>query len=133
MEKRLLYKPIKQIKMEKMTFDEFVNKQTELRRIQGENKMKHISIIEEMKDKLELETEQAKKDYMAKVKELRKEYRATNLKEAERYRQQHIEVETELMRVKNQWETQQECKLADQTREEEEDTNAARIARQLEM
>lgn len=93
--------------MEKMTFDEFVNKQTELRRIQGENKMKHISIIEEMKDKLELETEQAKKDYLDKVKELRKEYRAANLEEAERYRQQHIEVETELLRVKNQWETQQ--------------------------
>lgn len=119
--------------MEKMTFDEFVNKQTELRRIQGENKMKHISIIEEMRDKLELETEQAKKEYMAKVKELRKEYRAANREEAERYRKGCIEVETELMRVKNLWETQQECTLADKTREEEEDTNEARIARQLEM
>lgn len=119
--------------MEKMTFDEFVNKQTELRRIQGENKMKHISIIEEMKDKLELETEQAKKDYLDKVKELRKEYRAANREEAECYRKGCIEVETELMRVKNLWETQQECKLADQAREEEEDTNEARIARQLGM
>lgn len=97
--------------MEKMTFDEFVNKQTELRRTQGENKMKHLSIIEEMKDKLELETEQAKKEYMDKVKELRKEYRAANLKEAERYRKQHIEVETELMRVKNDWESLQMAKL----------------------
>lgn len=97
--------------MEKMTFDEFVNKQTELRRIQGENKMKHLSIIEEMNDKLELETEQAKKEYMAKVKALRKEYRAANLKEAERYRKGCIEVETELMRVKNDWESLQMAQL----------------------
>lgn len=97
--------------MEKMTFDEFVNKQMELRHIQGQNKMKHISIIEEMKDKLELETEQAKKDYLDKVKELRKEYRAANFKEAERYHQQHIEVETELMRVKNDWESLQMAQL----------------------
>lgn len=90
-----------------MTFDEYVNKQMELRRIQGENKMKHNAIIEDMRHKLELETEQAQKEYRAKVEELRKGFRAAKLEEAERYRQQHIEVETELMRVKNDWESQQ--------------------------
>lgn len=93
--------------MEKMTFDEYVNKQMELRRIHGENKMKHNAIIEELRHKLELETEQATKEYKAKVEELRKGFRAAKLEEAERYRLQHIEVETELMRVKNEWESQQ--------------------------
>jgi hypothetical protein len=93
--------------MEKKTFDEYVNKQMELRRIQGENKMKHNAIIEELRHKLELETEQATKEYKAKVEELRKGFRAAKLEEAERYRLQHIEVETELMRVKNEWESQQ--------------------------
>lgn len=93
--------------MEKMSFDEYVNKQMELRRIQGENKMKHNAILEDMRHKLDLETEQATKEYKAKVEELRKGFRAAKLEEAERYRLQHIEVETELMRVKNEWEMQQ--------------------------
>lgn len=93
--------------MEKMNFDEYVNKQMELRRIQGENKMKHNAIVEELRHKLDLETEQATKEYKAKVEELRKGFRAAKLEEAERYRLQHIEVETELMRVKNEWESQQ--------------------------
>ena len=91
----------------KMNFDEYVNKQMELRRIQGENKMKHNAILEDMRHKLDLETEQATKEYKAKVEELRKGFRAAKLEEAERYRLQHIEVETELMRVKNEWESQQ--------------------------
>ncbi len=91
----------------KMTFDEYVNKQMELRRIQGENKMKHNAIIEELRHQLEIETEQAQKEYRAKVEELRKGFRAAKLEEAERYRKEHIEVETELMRVKNDWESQQ--------------------------
>ena len=91
----------------KMNFDEYVNKQMELRRIQGENKMNHNAIVEELRHKLDLETEQATKEYKAKVEELRKGYRAAKLEEAERYRLQHIEVETELMRVKNEWESQQ--------------------------
>ncbi len=91
----------------KMNFDEYVNKQMELRRIQGENKMKHNAIVEELRHKLDLETEQATKEYKAKVEELRKGFRAAKLEEAERYRLQHIEVETELMRVKNEWEMQQ--------------------------
>ena len=91
----------------KMNFDEYVNKQMELRRIQGENKMKHNAIVEELRHKLDLETEQATKEYKAKVEELRKGFRAAKLEEAERYRLQHIEVETELMRVKNEWESQQ--------------------------
>ena len=90
-----------------MSFDEYVNKQMELRRIQGENKMKHNAIVEELRHKLDLETEQATKEYKAKVEELRKGFRAAKLEEAERYRLQHIEVETELMRVKNEWESQQ--------------------------
>ena len=90
-----------------MNFDEYVNKQMELRRIQGENKMKHNAIVEELRHKLDLETEQATKEYKAKVEELRKGFRAAKLEEAERYRLQHIEVETELMRVKNEWESQQ--------------------------
>ena len=90
-----------------MNFDEYVNKQMELRRIQGENKMKHNAIVEELRHKLDLETEQATKEYKAKVEELRKGFRAAKLEEAERYRLQHIEVETELMRVKNEWEMQQ--------------------------
>lgn len=90
-----------------MTFDEYVNKQMELRRIQGENKMKHNAIIEDMRHKLELETEQATKEHKAKLEELRKAFRAKKLDEAERYRLEHIEVETELMRVKNEWESQQ--------------------------
>lgn len=93
--------------MEKMNFDEYVNKQMELRRIQDENKMKHNAIVEELRHKLDLETEQATKEYKAKVEELRKGFRAAKLEEAERYRLQHIEVETELMRVKNEWEMQQ--------------------------
>lgn len=93
--------------MEKMNFDEYVNKQMELRRIQDENKMKHNAIVEELRHKLDLETEQATKEYKAKVEELRKGFRAAKLEEAERYRLQHIEVETELMRVKNDWESQQ--------------------------
>ena len=91
----------------KMNFDEYVNKQMELRRIQGENKMKHNAIVEELRHKLDLETEQATKEYKAKVEELRKGFRAAKLEEAEHYRLQHIEVETELMRVKNEWESQQ--------------------------
>lgn len=91
----------------KMNFDEYVNKQMELRRIQGENKMKHNAIVEELRHKLDLETEQATKEYKAKVEELRKGFRTAKLEEAERYRLQHIEVETELMRVKNEWESQQ--------------------------
>ena len=91
----------------KMNFDEYVNKQMELRRIQGENKMKHNAIVEELRHKLDLETEQATKEYKAKVEELRKGFRAAKLEEAERYRLEHIEVETELMRVKNEWESQQ--------------------------
>ena len=91
----------------KMNFDEYVNKQMELRRIQGENKMKHNAIVEELRHKLDLETEQATKEYKAKVEELRKGFHAAKLEEAERYRLQHIEVETELMRVKNEWESQQ--------------------------
>ena len=91
----------------KMNFDEYVNKQMELRRIQGENKMKHNAIVEELRHKLDLETEQATKEYKAKVEELRKCFRAAKLEEAEHYRLQHIEVETELMRVKNEWESQQ--------------------------
>ena len=91
----------------KMNFDEYVNKQMELRRIQGENKMKHNAIVEELRHKLDLETEQATKEYKAKVEELRKGFRAAKLEEAERYRLQHIEVETELMMVKNEWESQQ--------------------------
>ena len=90
-----------------MNFDEYVNKQMELRRIQGENKMKHNAIVEELRHKLDLETEQATKEYKAKVEELRKGFRAAKLEEAERYRLEHIEVETELMRVKNEWESQQ--------------------------
>ena len=90
-----------------MNFDEYVNKQMELRRIQGENKMKHNAIVEELRHKLDLETEQATKEYKAKVEELRKGFRAAKLEEAERYRLQHIEVETELMMVKNEWESQQ--------------------------
>lgn len=90
-----------------MNFDEYVNKQMELRRIQGENKMKHNAIVEELRHKLDLETEQATKEYKAKVEELRKGFRAAKLEEAERYRLQHIKVETELMRVKNEWESQQ--------------------------
>ena len=91
----------------KMNFDEYVNKQMELRRIQGENKMNHNAIVEELRHKLDLETEQATKEYKAKVEELRKGFRAAKFEEAERYRLQHIEVETELMRVKNEWESQQ--------------------------
>ncbi len=45
------------------------------------------------------------------MKELRKEYRAANREEAERYRKGCIEVETELMRVKNQWESLQMAQL----------------------
>ena len=98
--------------MEKMSFDEYVNKQMELRRIQGENKMKHNAIVEELRHKLDLETEQATKEYKAKVEELRKGFRAAKLEEAERYRLQHIEVETELMRVKNEWESQQKIEIS---------------------
>lgn len=90
-----------------MTFDEYVNKTMELRRIQGENKVNHNAIVEGMRHGLDIATEEATKEYKAKVEELRKEYRKAKLEEAERYRLQHIEVETELMRLKNEWEAQQ--------------------------
>ena len=79
----------------------------ELRRIQGENMMKHNAIIEDMRHKLELETEQATKEYKAKVEELRKGFRAAMLDEAERYRKVRIEVEAELIRVNYEWKSQQ--------------------------
>ena len=93
----------------KMTFDEYVGKAMELRRIQGENKMNHEAIMEGLRHGLDTATEQATQEYKAKLQELRKGYREEKLREVERYRQEHIATEMEQMRVKNEWEMQQKA------------------------
>ena len=90
-----------------MTFDEYVEKAMELRRIQGENKTNHEAIMEGLRHGLDTATEQATQEYKAKLRELRKGYREEKLREAKRYRQEHIATEMEQMRVRKEWEMQQ--------------------------